>query len=211
MFFMLALLSACDYEAEMLPKMFPLIKTEYADAGRDDVLFLGSILNEGTSPIRYYGFVWGIQENPKLSNHYYLYSGKPTDSYFSYTNKDGLTATDYWFRAVVITDSTVVYGQSVRFHNKFNSQQMVYGFNPAFGYAGDLVTISGKNLQLDGVQLSVYFGEVKVEIDSVNNTQLFVKVPNTQVYKKVKISVLYPIEKSRQNIGDFELFPIETK
>jgi hypothetical protein len=206
-FFLVLFLSACDYEAEMLPKTYPLIKTESVDAGWDNSRFIGTIQKAGTLPIRYYGFVWSTHVNPDLSDHQYLTSGNPSPSTYTCLIEDGLTATNYWYRAVVITDSAVVYGQSLSFKNKFNSKQIVYGFSSTKGYPGDVITITGKNFLLDGFQVAVYIEKIKVNIDSISNTQLFVKVPNSLMHQKVRLDVLYPIENSLCFIGNFEIFP----
>jgi hypothetical protein len=47
-FFLVLFLCACDYEAEMLPKTYPLIKTESVDAGRDNTHCLsGTMVSYG--------------------------------------------------------------------------------------------------------------------------------------------------------------------
>ena len=206
-FFLVLFLSACDYEAEMLPKTYPLIKTESVDAGRDNTRFMGTVLNAGTLPIRYYGFVWSTHVNPYLSDHRDLSTGNPSQSTYTSLIEDGLTVANYWYRAVVITDSAVVYGRSLQYKNKFNSKQLVNGFSPTKGYPGDVITISGKNFLLDGFQTAVYIANIKVNIDSISDTQLFVKVPNSIVHQTVALDVLNPTENSLRLIGYFEIFP----
>jgi predicted esterase len=65
----------------------------------------------------------------------------------------------------------------------------ITGFNPASGYAGDVMTILGTNFDPDKTKNSVKFGNTIAQVTSVTADQLTVVVPADAITSKISVSI----------------------
>lgn len=201
----LALLAfACDFNADILQKEYPLFSSPSIFSETKYVIFLNTITHPGSSKILRYGCVWSMNPNPDIRNHRMIMNGAPPASQYGVNITEGLTMDYYWIRAYLETEHSIVYGNPVRFHCRFRSKQSVDDFYPESGTPGDSIILVGKNLNLDGPPLEVYLGDVKLAVVSVSENKLVVLVPSSSI--RAKKSLYYVShESSIVRIGEFEI------
>lgn len=104
-------------------------------------------------------------------------------SFIGETN-DLISNTNYFFRAFVISDRAIVYGNAINF-NSLNLS--ISSFSPSTAYEGDELTIIGANFSSD---VSVFFNDAESEIVSLElESILKVEVPDIEESVIVKIRV----------------------
>jgi hypothetical protein len=203
----LVLLSACSFDAEMLPKTYPLIETALPNPDYTGATFNASIVRRGTKPILTHGFVWSTQENPDMNNNFIVNDGEVSEDDYSIRVVDGLTPNYYWVRAFVTTQDNIVYGKARKFRCNYMSTPSISGINPKMGKSGEIVTVEGKNLALDGELTTVFFGVYKATILSKGNGFLVVQAPTVQAHVRTQITV----NVSYYNLLSEEIFDLYPK
>jgi hypothetical protein len=184
-------LSNCDKEAEVQPKEYPYVITNSPIVNNEGVKFLADLKNLGTQEILKYGFVWGKNSNPTIQNNNRLFFEEPSKGIYSCNINSGLAKEQtYYVRAYILTDQYEVYGNEKLFKSQGSLPPEINSFSPQKGYAGERVTIEGRNFSNNKDNIVVKFGEVNAIIDSLSNDVVYVKSPLIKKSGKIKISIL---------------------
>lgn len=180
---------ACEFDAVLKPKAYPLVETLEPVVDSDGVLLRACIRNRGSEPFLRFGFVWGMVSDLTIDDQHVLIDGNMESDTFSIKIFDGLTLDDYWIRAFVEIEAFESYSVARHFSCKYSSKPILTDFHPKRGFAGDTIVIEGKNLKLGSLETSVCLGDLPVPIVSCTSEKLMVKVPQKFCPTSGKISV----------------------
>lgn len=186
-FLLLALVTACEFDAVLEPKVYPQIETLEPIMDSTGVLFRAHVKNASSKPILRYGFVWSMSSNPTIENQSVLFDNDLLVDSFSTRIIDGIVNSNLFVRAYVSTEDYESYGCEVEFKSNFFSKPIISDFYPKMGYAGDSIVLTGRNLSLPSYKTTAKMGNYSLQIESCTSTRLVVKVP--QMYGRYN----YPI------------------
>jgi N-acetylneuraminic acid mutarotase len=186
----LFLVSNCEKEAVIRSKSYPFLLTVPPIPGNDGTEFLADITDLGQQDILKYGFVWSNKPNPTIQNNCKLFEDKPTKGIYSYKVQSGLAKGEtYYVRAYIRTTQHDIYGNEKSFISLGSLSPILHSVSPNKGYANTKVVIEGKNFGTNIHDITVKFGDVLAEIDSVTDTFISVKSPLIKEDKTVSITV----------------------
>jgi len=200
------LIAGCEKE-KVLPREFPKLRTmEVSDISTEGAAFEGVIEKEGSEPIIDWGFVWDINQNPKIETaEYYLESYSPGKNALQRDVLSTLIAGEHYsVKFFARTASYAVYGNEVVFESLGSRGPEISSFFPEQGPLGTQVSIHGTGFRQVEIGNIVRFDTVRAEVLSTSDTVLVVTVPSSLQAKKVKVSVQVADERYT-SAKDFEV------
>lgn len=185
------LFNNCSKEAENGVKENPVIHTdEITDITDSSVVFNGEIISIGKDEIIEYGFLWDkIEPRIETANKAVMSNPATTGSFSLLVNYNLFKDSVQYVRTYLKTNNLVVYGNQIRFTCNCGMPAEIYDFSPRKGYVNTKVVITGNYFTDRKDKVSVYFGDIKVEIDSCSNERLVVRVPEIDEDMEVSITV----------------------
>ena len=188
----LLIFQSCDKEAEVKEKDYPyLITTEISDLTNTSVVFNGKIISTGNEEIIEYGFLWDTYE-PKIetANKIVMSNSANIGSYSAKTSSSLIKDSQQLVRAYLKTSSHLVYGNTIKFTSNGGASGEITDITPLRGYVNSKVIIEGNNFSYRKDEITVFFGDVKAEIDSCTDKKLIVRVPDIDEDAEVVIKVV---------------------
>lgn len=183
-------LITCEKEAVMPSKDYPFVQTNLPQVNYEGVEFVAEISSLGKSPILKYGFVWSAEPTPTIQNYRKFMDGEPEEGLFSCIVNGGLSKSKtYYVRSYILTEQYEVYGNTESFVSLGSLAPVINGFEPKFGTYGTQVIIDGENFALSTTGNIVKFGNIKVIVKSVSETQLIISIPKITKAESVQVTV----------------------
>jgi len=198
--------SGCDKET-VLPREFPKLRTApVTDINTEGAHFEGIIEKEGSEPIIDWGFVWSVNQNPKLvTADYYMakyQSGSKTLNHDVFSTL--VAGENYFIKFYARTASYIVYGDEVTFESLGSRGPEIHDFDPKTGLINAEVNIHGAYFSIRGEANIVKFDTVTAFILATTDSLLKVMVPAGLGARSSKISVKVA-DKTTVSTADFEL------
>jgi hypothetical protein len=176
----------------------PMIQSlEVTAPSPNRVIFKGSVISAGKSPITGYGFIYNysptIDENTgtKVS----LGTDAPKGEYTKEVNGLTFSGVNYqtviYARAYLTNEQGTVFGKMISVNMPLISASSP---SPQSGKVGDLITINGQFYITDPKQAEVSFNGIKATVTEASNTKIVAQVPagitathNTQIPLQITI------------------------
>jgi len=206
-------LFSCKKETEKDPKIDTVIAksiaafTCYAKA---------SVSEMGSYEIIDHGFVYspsggsfGLESGTKISLGLGTFNTDTFSTVFTFGN--GYYSSQYYYvRAYLTNKKGTVYGTALSFEPLLMSISSV---QPASGKAGDKITISGKNFNLNPQETLVKFNTTAAKVIEASSTKLVVEVPSgitMDYYYDSTITIYVTIGGQTLNSSSFTILPTIT-
>jgi hypothetical protein len=181
---MSALLSACKKEnlVYTYAEVSSVDVNVVAGTGAD---FAGRIDHISEAGVTSHGFVWDIHTIPTVENSHCLDLG-PASITGNFTAEENSSLTKnfvYYFRAFVIDQGTVRYGDAIPFTSLGSLGPEIDGFSPDTGSPGELVKVYGSNFQselLIGDITQIYLESLPCPSLAEYDSILWFIVPDTE-------------------------------
>lgn len=188
---LLAVLLSCNEEPLPAPAPYPfLVMREISGVSGDGASFEAELVHPGGGPISDYGFLWDQHTDAPTLRCNRKSLGHSPGTTFSYRLSFGIAPdTTYYVRAYARTDSYLTYSNVLAFTGKGSLPPEISGFTPSHGVPGTKVRITGKNFGLLPEGNRVRFGTLLMSIDSCNENEIFVTIPQVKAPDSVRISV----------------------
>ncbi len=184
-------------------KEYPRVSTlGVTNINSEGATFNGEVLSSGNTSIIEQGFLWDttavLRDNSK--NKILLEDVNNTGR-FKYRMSGSLNKNQkYYVKAFSKAQEYLVFGDVVSFLSKGSKPVQITSFNPSVGSWGDTISIKGQ--RLNGIDYTVYFGNLQAEILSSSDSIMKVIVPSKLNEKRVKIL----IESQDDTISSVEYF-----
>lgn len=184
MFFLIA----CEKETEF---DIPLILTgEVTGITEDGVILNAKIRDFSKESIKGYGFVINNEKVDSGTEGKILIEGNKNEGVINYNLKSGLkTGQSYEIRAFVETVNETIYGNVVTFQSQGSLAPVIKSFYPQNGPIGTKVTIEGENFGYLKSEISIEFGSVSVQLDSLTNEKIIVTIPEITESENALINI----------------------
>ena len=111
-------------------------------------------------------------------------------SYSAKTSSSLIKDSQQLVRAYLKTSSHLVYGNTIKFTSNGGASGEITDITPLRGYVNSKVIIEGNNFSYRKDEITVFFGDVKAEIDSCTDKKLIVRVPDIDEDAEVVIKVV---------------------
>jgi hypothetical protein len=191
--FLLTLTAGCTKDAEITLQDYPLVVTSISQVSGEGAIVHAEVLNPGKFKILSFGFVWGRNQMPDLSDNSKIFENGLMNQEFTYTINNALIKNELYFvRSYIKTDRYEVYGNEINFESKGSLSPEIDNFAPVNGAVGTRVVIHGENFATSLNGNVVKFGSRVAVIDSATENTIYVQVPEFPVpeFEMVNISVI---------------------
>jgi hypothetical protein len=191
--FLLYLTAGCAKDAEITLKDYPIVVTSISQVSGEGAVVNAEVLNPGKFKILSYGFVWGTNQMPDLSDNIKIFENGLTNHEFTYTINNALIRNELYFvRSYLKTDQYEIYGNAVNFESEGSLSPKIDDFAPVTGAVGTKVVIHGENFASSLNGNIVKFGSRVAIIDSATENTIYTQVPEFPVpeFEMVNISVV---------------------
>jgi N-acetylneuraminic acid mutarotase len=184
--FVLISLFSCD--KDMISSDFPGVSAAEVRIEDGKYVFIGKLQGENKIAPEELGFIWQTYDDPverpgfstKISGNSFL-------AEISNSIKKGVK---YSIRAYAKCGSVTIFGEKVDFTAKLDMPIILKSFEPASGYEGDTIKITGKGFNQEIKNNGVYFDNASARILSVNDSVIICIAPKqlTGGLKLLKVS-----------------------
>jgi N-acetylneuraminic acid mutarotase len=178
--FLVIFLAKCERD-EITSRNYPRLKTlAVTEITSEGVKFSAEIIFRGNFEVVNYGFVWGENENPTITNSdRTIYSDNIQSKTFYKSVQTTLKKdVSYFVRAFVKTNDYIVYGENMKFLSLGSGAPSITSVTPLEISFCDTVFIKGSNFSYIKDQNSLKFGSVKANIITATDTLIKVSVPD---------------------------------
>lgn len=150
----------------------------------------GRVTHQSDEPGVKYGFIISKKPSPEPGQGEIIGCDVDQNGYFSFYMGSGhRNDAKYYVRACAWTAGGLVYGNRLLFESQGSNPPEIDSFNPHSGPIGTQVAIKGKNFGYMKDEMNVFFGDVKVMVDSLSDQQIKVTIPKISLGSDVIISV----------------------
>jgi N-acetylneuraminic acid mutarotase len=175
------------------PQKYPVVVTDpITNVSPSGAEFHGNILSlgQGQTTLRY-GFVWGQDNNPTITNAYFAFEGDvQVGAIRAMISNDLEGGQLYFVRAFVQTDKLIAYGNEQSFNSLGGIAPVITVFSPAEAFDETEITIEGSNFSGSVTGNVVTIGDLVCEVLEANSTRLKVKLPISEWVGDFPLSVV---------------------
>ncbi|MFC2186367.1 IPT/TIG domain-containing protein [Fulvivirgaceae bacterium LMO-SS25] len=189
--FLTSIFIQCE-EEDIFERNYPRIKTQSVEEiNSAGAKFNAEILFRGDFEILRYGFVWGQEYNPTVTNYErIIFTHNIKANSFSHTVETTLEyGTWYNVRAFVETKNYTVYGENLGFRSLGSNAPEIFSFFPTSGVVGDTITIKGKNFSYVKNHNTVELGTKQSKVVHSTDTTIMAIVPAKGYENEVDLKV----------------------
>lgn len=169
------LVVSCD--KELVSSGYPTVVLNSVPGQADENVFSATIMKNGYRKVDRTGFIWQIEEDPLVRPGFELRCAA-LDQFAGAVNYSLKKDKNYKVRAFARCGEFLVFSEMMDFTAGNDLPCRLQTFYPDYGYAGDIVTISGKGFNKCAVYNTVMFDNQLSTIKEANDSVLKCVVPS---------------------------------